>query len=121
MRIESKSASMHPKMSRSFVMMSNASAPASVVLVVVAAHVKDNVVVIVVLIAAGGVAIMAEKLLSRKEAANRLGISPRSFSRHRAKLMALGLQAVQIGQYPKFREASLDRLIERLADQGGGR
>ena len=62
---------------------------------------------------------MAERLLSRKEAADRLSMSTRSFSRHRAKLMALGLQAVQIGQYPKFRESSLDKLIEQLAENGG--
>lgn len=64
---------------------------------------------------------MAERLLTRKEAAQRLSMSPRSFSRHRAKLMAAGLQAVQIGQYPKFRESSLDRLIQRMADNGGFR
>ena len=64
---------------------------------------------------------MAERLLTRKEAANRLSMSSRSFSRHKAKLMALGLQAVQIGQYPKFRESSLDKLIQRIAENGGGR
>lgn len=64
---------------------------------------------------------MAENLLSRKEAAQRLNMSPRTFSRHKARLMALGLQAVQIGQYPKFRENSLDRIIQRLAENGGGK
>lgn len=59
-----------------------------------------------------------EKLLSAKEIAKRLAMSPRTFSRHKAKLMALGLQAVRIGQYPKYRESSLDKLIERLADNG---
>ncbi|AQT69202.1 hypothetical protein STSP2_02389 [Anaerohalosphaera lusitana] len=59
---------------------------------------------------------MAERLLSRKETAQRLSMSMRSFSRHRARLMALGLQAVQIGQYPKYREASVDRLIKKLAE-----
>lgn len=62
---------------------------------------------------------MAEKLLSRRETAKRLSMSPRTFTRHKAKLMAFGLQAVQIGQYPKFRESSLDRLIQRLAETGG--
>jgi hypothetical protein len=64
---------------------------------------------------------MAENLLSRKEAAKRLNMNPRTFSRHKARLMALGLQAVQIGQYPKFRESSLDRIIQRLAENGGGK
>lgn len=60
---------------------------------------------------------MAERLLSRKEAAQRLSMSSRSFTRHRPKLVALGLQAVQVGQYPKYREASLDRLIQQLAEK----
>jgi hypothetical protein len=64
---------------------------------------------------------MAEKLLSRRETAQRLSMSCRTFTRHRARLMALGLQAVQIGQYPKFRESSLDRIIQRLAENGGGK
>ena len=62
---------------------------------------------------------MPERLLSRSEVALRLNISPRTFSRYKAKLMALGLQAVQIGQHPKFRESSLDTLIEKLAEMGG--
>lgn len=62
---------------------------------------------------------MAERLLSRRETAQRLNMSPRTFTRHRAKLLAFGLQMVQIGQYPKFRESSLDRLIQRLAENGG--
>jgi hypothetical protein len=62
---------------------------------------------------------MVEKLISRKEASARLSISTRTFARRKAKLMALGLQAVQIGQYPKFRESSLDKLIQRLAENGG--
>ena len=62
---------------------------------------------------------MSERLLSRLETAQRLNMSTRSLSRHKARLMALGLQAVQIGQYPKFRESSLDRLIQRMADNGG--
>lgn len=62
---------------------------------------------------------MAETLLSRKEVSLRLNISTRTFARKKAKLIAFGLQAVQIGQYPKFRESSLDRLIQRLAENGG--
>lgn len=64
---------------------------------------------------------MPERLLSRLETAQRLNMSTRSLSRHKARLMALGLQAVQIGQYPKFRELSLDKLIQKLAEDGGGR
>jgi hypothetical protein len=60
---------------------------------------------------------MAERLISRKEAAERLSMSCRSFCRHKAKLTALGLQVVQVGQYPKYRESSLDRLIQRLAEK----
>jgi hypothetical protein len=62
---------------------------------------------------------MAEKLLSRKDTAQRLAMSTRTFARHKAKLIALGLQVVKIGQYVKFREASLDKLIQRLSEDGG--
>lgn len=62
---------------------------------------------------------MAEKLISRKEVSDRLNISTRTFARRKAKLIALGLQVVQIGQYAKFRESSLDKLIQRMAENGG--
>jgi len=64
---------------------------------------------------------MTERLICRKEVSQRLSISTRTFARRKAKLMALGLQTVQIGQYPKFRESSLDKLIQKLAEDGGGR
>jgi predicted DNA-binding transcriptional regulator YafY len=60
-----------------------------------------------------------EKLLSAKEIARRLAISTRTFSRYKARLMALGLQAVKFGQHPKYRESSLDAVIKRLAELGG--
>ena len=62
---------------------------------------------------------MSEKLLSRYQVAYQLSISPRTFTRYKAKLIALGLQVVQIGQYPKFRESSLNKVIQRLAETGG--
>ncbi len=62
---------------------------------------------------------MPEKLLTRKEAAERLHMHPVTFSRCKAKLLALGLQPVRIGGFDKFREASLDGLIKRLAENGG--
>lgn len=57
-----------------------------------------------------------EKLLTRKEAATRLGMSVRTFIRHKARLKAQGLQEVCVGGWPKFREASLDRLIKQAAE-----
>lgn len=62
---------------------------------------------------------MAERLLSRAETAKRLDMSTRSFDRHKAKLMARGLQTVKIGKYAKFRESSLDGVIQRLAEREG--
>jgi hypothetical protein len=61
---------------------------------------------------------MSERLLSITETAQRLDMSTRSFARHKAKLVAMGLQTVKIGQYAKFRESSLDRVIQRLAENG---
>lgn len=61
---------------------------------------------------------MPEKLLTRKQVAERLGISPMTFSRHRARLIAKGLQQVDFGQYPKYRESSLYKLIKNAAETG---
>lgn len=62
---------------------------------------------------------MAELLLSLNEAARRLGISRRQFYRLRARLIARGLQEIRVGQMPKYREQSLDRVIQRTAENGG--
>ena len=62
---------------------------------------------------------LRERLLSRNHVAERLNISPRTFSRYKAKLIALGLQPAKLGQYEKFREASVDGLIQQLIKIGG--
>lgn len=59
---------------------------------------------------------MSERLLSALQTSERLGISIRSFHRHKVKLMAQGLQAVAAGRRVVFREASLDRVIKTAAD-----
>ena len=60
---------------------------------------------------------MAETLLSIKEASRRLGISIRSFHRHRKKLIAVGLQIVRLGQRVTVREGSIDRIIRLAAER----
>ncbi|HEG44629.1 MAG TPA: DNA-binding protein [Phycisphaerales bacterium] len=62
---------------------------------------------------------MAEKLLTIDTIAKRLGVSRRTFYRLRARLMARGLQEVCVGKLRRYREASLDRVIQRLAETGG--
>ena len=59
---------------------------------------------------------MAEALVSIKEASKRLGISIRSFHRHRKKLLAVGLQIVRLGQRVTVREKSIDSVIEYAAE-----
>ena len=59
---------------------------------------------------------MAERLLTRKQVAERLGVSPVTFSRHRARLIAKGLEQVNFGQYPKYTESSLEKLIKWAAE-----
>ncbi|KKK79786.1 hypothetical protein LCGC14_2829990 [marine sediment metagenome] len=62
---------------------------------------------------------MAEQLLTIDTISKRPGISRRTFYRIRARLIAKGLQEVCIGQIRRYREASLDRIIQRLAETGG--
>jgi len=59
---------------------------------------------------------MAERLLQLAETARRLGISRRQFYRLRPKLLARGLQEITVGQQRKYREASLDRMIQTIAE-----
>jgi len=54
---------------------------------------------------------MAEALVSIKETSKRLGISIRSFHRHRKKLIAVGLQIVRLGQRVTVRERSIDSIF----------
>jgi len=61
---------------------------------------------------------MAEQLLTAKQAALRLGICYRSFNSYRPRLVAKGLQEVVVGRSRKFRQASLDKLIEKAAESG---
>jgi len=60
---------------------------------------------------------MAEALVSIKETSKRLGISIRSFHRHRKKLIAVGLQIVRLGQRVTVRERSIDSVIEYAAER----
>lgn len=46
-------------------------------------------------------------------------MSPRTFDRHRPRLIAMGLQKIDIGQKLRFREASVDKVIRNLAENGG--
>jgi predicted DNA-binding transcriptional regulator YafY len=59
---------------------------------------------------------MSERLLSAAETAERLNISIRTFHRYKNRLIAKGLQSVTCGRRIVFREASLDKVIKRAAD-----
>ncbi|HPD48661.1 MAG TPA: hypothetical protein P5279_17460 [Anaerohalosphaeraceae bacterium] len=61
---------------------------------------------------------MSEQLLTAKQAAKRLGVCYRYFNTLRPRLVAKGLQQVTVGRSRKFREASLDSLIQKAAEQG---
>ena len=61
---------------------------------------------------------MSEQLLTAKEVATRLGICYRTFNEYRPRLVAKGLQEVTVGRSRKFRQASLDRLIQKAAESG---
>lgn len=61
---------------------------------------------------------MSEQLLTAKEVAMRLGVCYRTFNAYRPRLVAKGLQEVVIGRSRKFRQESLDRLIQKAAESG---
>ncbi len=61
---------------------------------------------------------MAEQLLTAKQAAMRLGVCYRTFNEYPSRLVAKGLQEVFVGKSRKFRQASLDRLIKQAAESG---
>ncbi|MHC4153719.1 MAG: helix-turn-helix domain-containing protein [Planctomycetota bacterium] len=61
---------------------------------------------------------MSERLIRLNEAADRLGISRRSFYRLRARLVARGLQEVRVGCQRRYREQSLDRIIQDASEKG---
>jgi hypothetical protein len=61
---------------------------------------------------------MAERLLQLGEVAKRLGVSKRQFYRLRPRLIARGLQEITVGQHRKYRERSLDLLIQNAAENG---
>lgn len=63
---------------------------------------------------------MSEQLLTAKEVAMRLGVCYRTFNEYRPRLVAKGLQEVVIGRSRKFRQESLDRLIQKAAESGVG-
>lgn len=54
---------------------------------------------------------MPEQLLTQKETAARLNITPRYFRRIRTKLIARGLQVRYLGTKILCRESSVDKLI----------
>ncbi len=62
---------------------------------------------------------MVEKLLKTHEAAHKLAIGYRSFTRKKAKLKALGMEEVSIDRYPRYTESSIDKVIRRIAERGG--
>lgn len=62
---------------------------------------------------------MPDHLLTPEQVAERLGISRSQFYRLKPVLIARGLQQVVVVHRKKYREASLDRLIEKVAVQGG--
>lgn len=59
---------------------------------------------------------MAEKLLTTRQAGEKLGVSRATFYRHRPALIAKGLRCVRVGGGTKYLESSLDRLILKAAD-----
>ena len=61
---------------------------------------------------------MAEKLLTLKDVAERLGVSPITLGRHKARLIAKGLKQVNFGLHPKYTESSLEKLIKNAAETG---
>lgn len=61
---------------------------------------------------------MAEQLLRIQEVCKRLNIKERTFRKHKAKLIAGGLQVVNGGRKPLFLESSLDRMLSRAAKGG---
>jgi len=61
---------------------------------------------------------MSERLLKLCETAERLAISRRQFYRLRPRLVAKGLQEITIGKCRKYREASLDNIIRKAAEEG---
>lgn len=63
---------------------------------------------------------MAERLLQLGETAARLGISRRQFYRLRPRLVAKGLQEINVGKCKKYRELSLDNIIRKAAENGQG-
>ena len=60
---------------------------------------------------------MSEKLLGIAEVARRLDISKRQVYRLLPRLIARGLQPVQLGRLRKFRQVSLDRMISQAAEK----
>jgi len=60
---------------------------------------------------------MSEQLLTLEETVKRLGVSRMTFYRHLPRLRARGLQLVRFGKRPMFREASLDRIIKKAAEE----
>ena len=61
---------------------------------------------------------MPEQLLNLNETARRLGISRRQFYRLRPRFITRGLQEIIVGQQRKYREASVDRMIQKAAETG---
>ena len=59
-----------------------------------------------------------ERLISRFEAAESLGLSYRSFVKIKPLLIANGLQEVIVVNSKKYREASINRVIARVAEKG---
>ncbi len=61
---------------------------------------------------------MAEQLMTPMDVARKLRISRATFYRFRGKLIAAGLKMIVVGEYKKYLESSLDRLIQKSAEEG---
>jgi hypothetical protein len=61
---------------------------------------------------------MSEQLLTPIQAARKLGISRAKFYVLRASLIARGMKRVTVGSHIKYLESSLEKLIQRAAENG---
>lgn len=62
---------------------------------------------------------MSEKLITKVEAAEMLGMKLRTFEKLKAKLIAnKGLQMVKVSKSHRFRKASLEKIIKKAAENG---
>jgi hypothetical protein len=61
---------------------------------------------------------MAENLLTTSDILKKIRVSRATFYRFRGRLIANGLKTIKVGTYTKYLESSLDRLIQKCAEEG---